>query len=55
MVSERTLKKWRTDALYTENFHADPLTTINKELLEMAQRVLVLTQILMDQKLLKRG
>lgn len=60
MISERTLKRWRRDALKE---HSAPECCMEKEtekigLLhhhEMAERILRLTQELMDQYLLKKG
>lgn len=52
MITERTLKRWRIDALkYPQN--SDSVQTLNG--LEMATRIVRLTQELMDLYLIRKG
>jgi transposase-like protein len=52
MITEKTLRKWRSDALkYPRS--PDAVQTANG--IEMAERILRLTQELLDQHLLRKG
>ena len=52
MISEKTLRRWRKDALkYPQN--PDAVQTQNG--LEMSERIIKLTQELMDQHLIRKG
>ncbi len=52
MISERSLKKWRADALkYPTN--EDAAKTLHG--MEMAERILRLTQELLDAHLMRKG
>lgn len=53
-ISERTLKKWRGEALV--GFKADPLKYIDtlEHIKELQIRILLMTQELLDQYLIKR-
>ena len=52
MISERTLRRWRADALkYPTNVEA----ALTKHGEEMAKRILLLTQELLDLHLVKKG
>ena len=52
MISERTLRKWRRDALEFKENTADIIEA--RPILEVCDRVLKLTQELLDQHLLRR-
>jgi hypothetical protein len=52
MISEKTLRKWRKDAL---KFPTNLETVPTQSGLEMAERVLRLTQELMDLYLVRKG
>lgn len=53
MISERTLKRWRKEALVSKDkcTQTDPIERI---LLEFSKRILQLTQELLDQQLLRK-
>lgn len=57
MISKRTLERWRLDALRTRNnaqiLNIDEVLSI-RELIETQERILRLTQELLDQQLLKK-
>ena len=63
MITEKTLKKWRADALDTvETIDTDRAKQVQRKLdpLELiayasAQRILRLTQVLLDQQLLQKS
>ena len=53
MISERTLRKWRKEALeFKENIKG--METVGYHVLEQLERILKLTQELLDQHLLRR-
>ena len=61
MISERTLKKWRKEALHLASLKTDSteiddpdLIMIVLELEESNKRILKMTQELLDQHLIKR-
>jgi len=61
MISERTLKRWRRDALkgielwHTLNMPKSDLPKIEQLFKERNERILRLTQELMDQHLIRKG
>ena len=57
MITERTLKRWRREALMPTDFMdlTHPHTIIHFENIEMKERILRLTQELMDLQLMKKG
>ena len=52
MITEKTLRRWRMDAL---KFPTNQETVPTKSGLEMAERILRLTQELMDLCLIRKG
>ena len=48
MITERTLKRWRRDALVYSATTDNPITTLMKENEEFRKRILRLTQELSD-------
>jgi len=52
MISERLLKKWRRDAL---RGISPELEVVLREFVEHKERILKLTQILLDQHLMNKG
>ena len=62
MISEKTLRKWRADALKSEITNVDSLENPNPDTiisaahyLELKERILRLTQELMDLHLIRKG
>ena len=59
MISERTIRRWRLDALVSiNNLRSLPKEGINTEILrseEKDRRILRLTQEMLDQALLRRA
>jgi hypothetical protein len=51
-ISERSLRRWRIDAL---KYHVNTETALTKHGLEMSERILRLTQELLDQHLVRKG
>lgn len=60
MVSEKTLRRWRRDALHCDgqliiNYTPEEVDRIQRQYRELQQRILRLTQELMDLHLTKKG
>lgn len=60
MISERTLKQWRKDALHSNeqlilNYTIEEVDRLQRQYKETQERILRLTQELMDIQLIKRG
>ena len=53
MISERTLKKWRGEALEMNKANSD--TDMGPTIIELSERILRMTQELLDQHLMRRG
>lgn len=55
MVSERTLRKWRREALTATTHEVTPDNLpVVRELNEQKQRVIELTQVLLDLRLMRK-
>jgi 3-deoxy-D-manno-octulosonic-acid transferase len=54
MISEKTLRKWRKDAL-TSKYDANDAALIMLQSQEKDERILRLTQELLDQHLMRKG
>lgn len=54
MITERTLKKWRREALETKERIGSPINGGDESKLEWAERILRMTQELLDKHLLRR-
>ena len=54
MISERTLKQWRRDSLTIDYNPINPDLISYERLIELHQRILRLTQELMDWHLIKK-
>ena len=50
MITERTLKKWRGDALCCKHSEINP-----DDMEELTERILKMTQVLLDQHLLRKN
>jgi len=53
MITKRTLLKWRKEALWKRDRVADNVTISYSDYPELCERILRLTQILIDQKLME--
>ena len=55
MITERTLKKWRKEALKTKSIEELIPKISSSEISEMAERILRMSQELLDQHLIRRN
>ena len=53
-ITERTLKKWRREALQTSKSFNGNLTVVSNMVVECQERILRMTQVLLDQHLLNK-